>query len=316
MKRHVTRQVIKPMKKLLLLIGGPKCGTTSLSRWLDSIEPFCLHPQKEPGHFRSGERRFIKDAHKEEITFLPRLSDQEYIRQFDVTKRFSILVDASTDYLSDHESPQLVKSFAIRHGFELFVVIVLRDPIERAYSEYLHTIRDGLEISSFQESLRLEPQRIERGFQPLFFHARRSKYYSDVKRWTSAFPERAVIISFADIQDTLKLSEKLKGFLGHDGLRANPVPHHNKSSSGSRFPGHFPNLSRFISLTRRVSPELAIAWEKKLSRRLWRKFRLTEADKLSAFERLRTDIERCIADPTFPTNDWHTSLGFLKKDPF
>jgi hypothetical protein len=62
---------------------------------------------------------------------------------------------------------------------EVKLIIIVRDPIDRAYSNWMHLWADGLEpISDFVQAWRAEDRRVEDGWAP-FWHYRRLGAYGE-----------------------------------------------------------------------------------------------------------------------------------------
>lgn len=73
------------------------------------------------------------------------------------------------------------------------MVVVLRDPVERAYSAFLMTRREGTEpLSSFSEVLEEEPRRRKQGGGHLYLW--HSRYYSHLQRYFKHFDREQVRI--------------------------------------------------------------------------------------------------------------------------
>lgn len=285
-----------PTDNFLFIIGAPKCGTTSLASWLDGSEDLYLLPGKEPGFFRGNTDRFVRDANwPDAYTYpeptRPMVNRDAYMRLSNAARSDQWAIDASTDYLSDPVAPGRIRDFAESRNVKL--VCILRDPVERAFSEYRHTVRDGLEPLSFSESLDCEEERKARGFQPLFFHVTRSRYFEGINTYRRLFPGDLLILSFNELADQDRLAEKLSGFLDRPLDDLGPIERLNESQVCER---------SFLKAVR-----------KRLSggRRPSKGPQLTDADRRRVVRDLETDIRRCTADPDIPTDGW-ASLSLLE----
>jgi hypothetical protein len=125
--------------------------------------------------------------------------------------------EKSTDYLESAAA-------AARIGRDLprvKLVFILREPVSRAYSNYLWTKMNGLETEDFDTALTLEAQR-ERELQPRLRYARPFSYasrgmYADMLRpYLDRFPrDQMLIVRFEDIlAQPHELAERLQRFLG------------------------------------------------------------------------------------------------------
>jgi len=91
------------------------------------------------------------------------------------------------------------------------LIVTLRDPVERAYSQYKKHVRAGLTLS-FEESLEKDPEYTERGL-----------YLGQLLRYEHLFPKKNILILFyEDIQKDPK--HHMKRILEFIGVDASNVP--------------------------------------------------------------------------------------------
>jgi hypothetical protein len=133
-----------------LMCGGNRCGTTALHRALlehplvappvlhKSVNYFDVHYAKGPAWYRGH--------------FPVRFVAQARSRQ---RERPPLAMEASGYYL-DH--PAAVHRIA-RDLPGVKVVVMLRDPVERAHSAHRHNVARGFDDVSFEEAIDLEPLR-------------------------------------------------------------------------------------------------------------------------------------------------------------
>jgi hypothetical protein len=97
-----------------------------------------------------------------------------------------------------------------RHGMELRTgeaSLLLRDPVQRAYSHHQHEVARGFETLSFEEAIRAEPERLagerERLLAEPFYHSFAHQHHSYLARghydeqlatWRSLFPDRQILV--------------------------------------------------------------------------------------------------------------------------
>mgnify|MGYP002402299564 CR=1 FL=1 len=72
------------------------------------------------------------------------------------------------------------------------IIMILREPAERAYSAHMLLVRDGRETLSFEEGLSQEEERRQQGFEPMWWYKELSLYYSQVKRYLEMFGTQQV----------------------------------------------------------------------------------------------------------------------------
>jgi len=135
-----------------LIIGAQKAGTSSLFNYLCQHETVLKAIRKEVHFFDSpsytmGERWYRS-------TFPRRWKLRDYLGG---RRRPSYVSgDASPYYLVHPASPERAQLF----DPQLKLIVMLRDPIERALSHYNHQIRQGNETLSFEDALAAEPDRL------------------------------------------------------------------------------------------------------------------------------------------------------------
>jgi hypothetical protein len=99
------------------------------------------------------------------------------------------------------------------------LICILRDPVERAYSSYLYTLRDGRETeTSFEAALGKEEQRIANNWCDIWHYRRCGLYSEQLDRFYKVFPrEQIKVILLEDLKYApRKCLAELFDFLGAD----------------------------------------------------------------------------------------------------
>ena len=125
----------------LLIIGAQKAGTTSLFNYLISHSKI-IRPLKKEIHY---------------LSYYYNKSFLWYKMHFPIITDDSLTLDASTSYII---YPHTAKRASLLIP-NAKIIALLRNPIERAYSHYYHTIKIGKENNSFEKALELESKRDE-----------------------------------------------------------------------------------------------------------------------------------------------------------
>ena len=82
------------------------------------------------------------------------------------------------------------------------IVVLLRQPAERAFSNWMHARREGREpISDFLSAIGAEEGRIASNWGPMWHYVRKSLYTRQLRRWMVRFPDR-VFVATTDELDT------------------------------------------------------------------------------------------------------------------
>ena len=128
----------------LFCIGCPKSGTTTLFKIL------CQHSQihtpkfKEPFFFNNSNYQNGIDWYAN--TYYDDIKNEKWI------------LDFTPSYLYSDKALFRINEYS--KGKDLKFIVMLRNPVERAYSHYLHTLRDGLEDLDFNDAIQAESERL------------------------------------------------------------------------------------------------------------------------------------------------------------
>jgi len=164
------------------IIGGGRSGTTSLYQYLKDTKGVFLPKSKELNYFCPNVNPDL---------LLSKIIDnkQEYLNFFKNVKDEKVIGDASPVYLWDPKSPKLIHD-TIPHAK---IIIILRNPIERAYSHFLQLVTYGTESHPFSDC-------INRSLSaPADYSGRiieAGLYYEQVKRYLEIFGKNQVQIYF------------------------------------------------------------------------------------------------------------------------
>lgn len=164
------------------IIGGGRSGTTSLYEYLKDTKGVFLPKTKELNYFCPSVNPKLLltksiDNKKEFLNFFKDVKDEKAIG------------DASPLYLWDPKSAKLIHD-TIPHAK---IIIILRNPIERAYSHFLQLVAYGVESYPFSNC-------INRSLSaPADYSGRiieAGLYYEQVKRYLEIFGQNQIRIYF------------------------------------------------------------------------------------------------------------------------
>ncbi len=188
-------------KKLpnFLIVGAAKSGTTSIYKYLDCHPEIKFSRPKEPKYFSSTLNLCEHNGPKDKEVFLVKDRD-EYIKSFgdEIVKWVG---DASADNLYYYKDviPEIKKELG-----NPLIFIFLRNPVERAYSSYVHMRREEREpLHDFNTALQVEEKRISDGWEFIWHYKKAGLYYNQVKAYKDNF-EHCHIFLFDDIKNDLK----------------------------------------------------------------------------------------------------------------
>lgn len=151
-----------------LVVGAPKCGTSSLWKYLDS-HPQIFIPEIKECRFFSGMRRNYKGGAAAKFQNEGPRELDEYLDLFSGQGNLC-LGDCSNDYFYYYDrSINKIKDVYTSLGQRLpKIVIILRDPAERVFSMFHHSVRLGSETLNFSEAFLSSKKRIDDGFAWVF----------------------------------------------------------------------------------------------------------------------------------------------------
>lgn len=118
----------------LFLIGAQKSGSTFLYEIISQDPEFATSDEKEPSFFSK-----------------PCYDRSKFQKLFSLSKESRFMLDASTSYLHVAGTSEQIEK---RLGLDVFVLAVLRDPVERAISGYLHELKHGRDLRKPDEVFR------------------------------------------------------------------------------------------------------------------------------------------------------------------
>ena len=127
-----------------MCLGAAKSGTTTLYDILGQHPDIYTSSFKEP-HFFYIPENFSNGLHWYEKTYFKKADKK-------------IIADFTPSYFFDENAPKRI--FESLGGNMKFLVII-RNPVDRAYSHYLHSKRDHHETEDFEKSLKLEVSRLK-----------------------------------------------------------------------------------------------------------------------------------------------------------
>jgi len=174
------------------LAGAHKSGTTSRYFYLKQHPQVFMPALKEP-HFFSRFRPYS------EMPFPhPRVSDgAAYLRLFSKAAGYKAVGEASSSYLCDERAAGRIHA-VIPHAK---IVIVLRDPVGRAYSQYLMDVREGWQTLPFYEALLEDWNRPQKGWGVSHMYVEPGLYREQLERYLNVFgPKQVLVLLFADLR--------------------------------------------------------------------------------------------------------------------
>lgn len=223
-----------------IVLGVPKSGSTAVFKWLEAHPNVFVPTLKEPGFFSIvGGRARPSAGPFDKGYFESCIADWTSYRALFPSPAGTMGGEASVIYSLDPMAPSRI----VARLPDVKIVLILRDPVDRAFSQFAHHLRDGLETTDdFATAINLEPQRRAEGWSLFHDYTGGSRYRDLLARVDGAFrPENVHIMLHDDIlSDPGAAYDGLCTFLGvSTGHRPDFTARVNVSTGragGARFP--------------------------------------------------------------------------------
>ena len=194
-----------------LIVGAPKSGTSSLHYYLKQHPEIYMSPVKEPRFITAQFIKFplkgIRDDRLEKIIVK---SFDEYKKLFSKVKNEKAIGEASIDNLYFYEN---AIKYIKKYLGEVRIIIILRNPIDRAFSAYQMFVRNLREPLSFEDALKAEQERKNNNWAFGWHYLSVGFYYKQVKAYLENFSQVKVYL-FDDLKtDALGVAKDIFMFL-------------------------------------------------------------------------------------------------------
>ncbi len=174
-----------------ICVGGAKCGTTSLYEYLRQHPQIFLPDQKEL-HYFSYPELIMRPEGPGMRAVLNGLckSEDEYRKHFKHAAVDQLCGDISPSYLIERPAITRIKELLGSPK----IIIMLRDPVDRVFSQYMHLRRAAREDLSFEDALNAESDRISANWGDMWHYARSGFYADHVAAYLDAFGSENVLV--------------------------------------------------------------------------------------------------------------------------
>ncbi len=216
-----------------IIIGAARCGTTSLYNYMISHPNIISASQKELHffdlNFNKGlswyESKFFKDNNKE--------------------KNFSI-GESSPYYIYHPYAPYRISKIIP----DVKLIAMLRNPIDRAYSNHQYAVKMKVENLSFEEAITKEHERLEGELEKMqndenyfsfnhqnFSYLTRGIYVDQLKTWYNLFSKQQILVIRSEdfYDDSNVITNQVFEFLGIPKYKVHTSTVYNK--------GDYPSMS-------------------------------------------------------------------------
>lgn len=234
-----------------LIVGAQKCGTTTL-------------------HYALGKHPEIFMSAPKELDFFE--DDDNYARGIDWYASFfqrsrfgQVVGEASPEYFHyDHVPARIAKALP-----QVKIIVLFRNPVDRAYSGYWHSVRVARETLSFETAVQIERERIQASPHNMKFYSytHRSEYARQLRPYLELLSasQLLVVISEEYFDDPHREMKRITEFLGVHcdvqlfgnvhGVVRNAGYTVRSATAQKLYPSvrrHFPNLARVLNRANRT----------------------------------------------------------------
>jgi Sulfotransferase domain len=204
------RGVTSPLRLLpdFLIIGAQRGGTTSLYNYLQAHPAIAPSSTKEVHYF---DRRFDKSLAWYQGHFPTKI--EKYHTQL-LSRQPFLTGEATPCYLFyPHASQRVVQSLP-----DVKLIVLLRNPVDRAFSQYYHALDHGFATLSFEDAIEREEERAARERELIM----KDEYYYSIEYMERAYLSRGIYVD--QLQAWMKLFPREQFlFLKSEGFYTNPA---------------------------------------------------------------------------------------------
>ena len=216
------------------LAGAPKAGTTALYRYLDQHPGIYMSPIKEPNFFADelrlenfapwfrkqaelrlpAQTEYLRGQVAEKFSGGPISEWSDYLKLFQCVTNETAIGEASVSYLwSETASRNIAARFP-----DAKILLILRNPMERAFSQYVHMLNFAEAPITFREYVDTALLSTDTRIGELYPFLRFGLYYEQVKRYLSLFSESQLQIHFYEdfTRDPMSVLKSTFRFLSVD----------------------------------------------------------------------------------------------------
>jgi hypothetical protein len=239
-------------KANLFVVGAMKAGTTSFIELLSRHAQIYCPPVKEPHFFVESLPKslyepsrffnlssYLEDDFPEPLHITKIETVSQYQQLYSLAKAETYRVDASTAYLHAEEAAERIHEY----NSEANIIILLRDPLKRAFSHYKMDLGKGRVKDSFETLLKMDLEQYKNKQLHWYSYLGMSFYNKPIRRYQELFT-KVLVISFENlVRNEPQTLGEIASFLEIEPFESNLVKHKNLTRKPS-FPKLFYLLKR------------------------------------------------------------------------
>ena len=208
-----------------LIIGAQRSGTSSLYKYLKQHPQIYMSPVKEPGFFMfNGEEQDFHGSRDREASIaryqairnVSITNIKDYCALFKGVTNQKAIGEASTQYLYSLIAPEHIHHYIP----DAKLIAILRDPVERAYSNFFLYIQQGDKqfVTDFTRAVQEEEINVDDNWSGGIHYVRKGFYYTQLMRYFNTFNHNQIRVYLYEdqINDPIGFLQDIFCFLGVD----------------------------------------------------------------------------------------------------
>lgn len=264
------------------IVGAAKSGTTSLYYYLKQHPEIYMSPIKEPNYFAKDinvdqfredykretfidTKKYFSKSKLEELHLAFITNFEDYLQLFREVTNEKAIGECSNSYLYSKVAAKEIKKLIPNAK----IIMILRNPVERAYSHYLMNLKEGrTSEKDFIKEVLADFNKSYKGWGISHLYIELGLYYEQVKRYLELFPRQNIkIILYEDFKNyPEKILKEIFEFLNVD---KNYLPNLGQKYNVSAIPKY----PKFNQIVKKVYIQLKSLIPKKISNNLKKKYK-------------------------------------------
>jgi hypothetical protein len=221
-----------------LVIGAPKAGTTALHAALARHPGLYLSAVKEPKFFLTDGPPPDRGGPGDVQTYREHVWRRaDYEALFSAAPAGTLRGESTPFYLYDLAAQRRIRNLIP----DARLIVILRDPVERAHSNWTHLWSAGREpIGDFLSACAEEDRRVAAGWAAFWHYLRLGRYGEQLEHLFTLFPrEQVLVFRYARLLDEpTRVLDEICAFLGAEQGIISEVPRENVTSHPERSIAH------------------------------------------------------------------------------
>ncbi|MEO3810658.1 sulfotransferase [Sphaerisporangium sp. B11E5] len=210
-----------------LVIGVPKAGTTALHAALRPHPALYMSPVKEPKYFLTDGPPPARGGPGDAATYREHVWRREdYEALFAGAPPGALCGESTPFYLYDLNAQRRIHDIIPRAR----LIAILRDPVERAHSNWTHLWSAGLEpIGDVVRACGEDERRKAAGWAHFWHYLSQGRYGEQLAHLYTLFPrEQVLVLRYRDLlHDPARTLDRVCGFLGVEQGLLTQIPREN-----------------------------------------------------------------------------------------